>query len=141
MSRFQPLPPTGKACELELSFSFGRLSVSACFQFLQGSAMCSFHLNAGESPTLTQVNSSQPPSPPPLGIGENVSSMYLPPVLSRGVAIIPPAAIDYGFPLKQIMCHAHLAGLQIHSTRKGSALLYYRIQQSEIQCPGILWWV
>jgi hypothetical protein len=51
MSSCQPLPLTGQDCELEMSFSLVRRSVSACFHFLQGSAMPGFpHSNCWVAP-------------------------------------------------------------------------------------------
>jgi hypothetical protein len=74
----QSLPPTGQACELELSFSLGRLSVSACSQVLQGSTMLSFHHSAAESPHSHSVS-----CPPPFsGRGEMLLLSVWPPVLS-----------------------------------------------------------
>jgi hypothetical protein len=45
-------PLAGQAWELELSISLGSLSVLIPSQFLQGSAMCSFHQSAAGLPQL-----------------------------------------------------------------------------------------
>jgi hypothetical protein len=96
----QSLPLTGQVCDVELSFSPGRLSISAHFQFLQGSAITSFHHSAAELPHCHRANSSVHSAPPTPDSWKTFPPHIWPPVFSRGFAVGPPAKLEYVVPSK-----------------------------------------
>jgi hypothetical protein len=64
MSLHQPFPPTSQACDLELSFSLGRLSVSAHSQFCKAANVFTRVLLKCLTPTWTNSAQLPPPAPP-----------------------------------------------------------------------------
>jgi hypothetical protein len=99
MSSCQPLPLTGQACELEMSFSLGEIvsfsslpvSPRQCSAWPQA---CSTHTRA--SSALCSV-------PPPRQRGD-IPSMYLATSLSRGGAISSPFVLEYVVPSQTVFC-------------------------------------